>query len=67
MHDLLVYLDSTPTSRGTRAATLELARRVGARVLGVFVIRPAGSVTNDYADRDTDPHVARTRARPPHV
>ena len=40
MHDLLVYLDSTPTSRGTRAATLELARRVGARVLGVFVISP---------------------------
>lgn len=33
-------------------------------VLGVFVMRSAGCVINDYADRDLDPHVARTRGRP---
>ena len=33
-------------------------------VLGVIVMRSAGCVINDYADRDLDPHVARTRDRP---
>lgn len=33
-------------------------------VLGVFVMRSAGCVINDYADRDFDPHVQRTRDRP---
>jgi 4-hydroxybenzoate polyprenyltransferase len=33
-------------------------------VLGVLVMRAAGCVINDYADRDLDPHVARTRHRP---
>lgn len=33
-------------------------------VLGVVVMRSAGCVVNDYADRDIDPHVDRTRARP---
>jgi len=33
-------------------------------VLGVFLMRSAGCVINDYADRDIDPHVARTRDRP---
>ena len=33
-------------------------------VLGVFVMRSAGCVINDYADRDFDPHVERTRDRP---
>lgn len=33
-------------------------------VLGVFVMRSAGCVINDYADRNFDPHVARTRGRP---
>lgn len=33
-------------------------------ILGVFVMRAAGCVINDYADRDFDPHVARTRNRP---
>ena len=32
--------------------------------LGVLVMRSAGCVINDYADRDLDPHVARTKARP---
>jgi len=33
-------------------------------VLGVVVMRSAGCVINDYADRGLDPHVARTRDRP---
>lgn len=31
---------------------------------GVFLMRSAGCVINDYADRDFDPHVERTKARP---
>jgi 4-hydroxybenzoate polyprenyltransferase len=33
-------------------------------VLGVVLMRSAGCVINDYADRDFDPHVERTRTRP---
>ncbi|MFO7642145.1 MAG: 4-hydroxybenzoate octaprenyltransferase [Candidatus Competibacteraceae bacterium] len=33
-------------------------------VLGVVLMRSAGCVINDFADRDVDPHVARTRDRP---
>jgi 4-hydroxybenzoate polyprenyltransferase len=33
-------------------------------VLGVIVMRAAGCVVNDFADRDIDPHVRRTRDRP---
>ena len=33
-------------------------------VLGVIVMRAAGCVINDFADRDFDPHVERTRNRP---
>ena len=33
-------------------------------LLGAVVTRSAGCVINDYADRDFDPHVARTRERP---
>lgn len=33
-------------------------------VLGVFIMRSAGCVINDYADRDIDGHVERTRDRP---
>jgi len=32
-------------------------------MLGVFVMRSAGCVINDYADRELDPHVTRTRGR----
>ena len=31
---------------------------------GVILMRAAGCVINDYADRDFDPHVARTKLRP---
>lgn len=33
-------------------------------VLGVLLMRSAGCVINDYADRGFDPHVRRTRERP---
>ncbi|MEA5445733.1 4-hydroxybenzoate octaprenyltransferase [Gammaproteobacteria bacterium AB-CW1] len=33
-------------------------------VLGVFVMRAAGCVINDFADRNIDGHVKRTRERP---
>jgi 4-hydroxybenzoate polyprenyltransferase len=33
-------------------------------VVGVIVMRSAGCVLNDFADRKIDPHVDRTRARP---
>jgi len=32
--------------------------------LGVVLMRAAGCVINDYADKDFDPHVERTRLRP---
>ena len=32
--------------------------------LGVWLMRSAGCVVNDYADRGLDPHVQRTRERP---
>ena len=33
-------------------------------LIGVFVMRSAGCVINDVADRDFDPHVERTENRP---
>ncbi|HSG65024.1 MAG TPA: 4-hydroxybenzoate octaprenyltransferase [Gammaproteobacteria bacterium] len=33
-------------------------------VLGTVVMRSAGCIINDFADRNIDPHVARTRDRP---
>lgn len=33
-------------------------------VFGVFLMRSAGCVINDFADRDFDPHVERTKERP---
>lgn len=33
-------------------------------ILGVFLMRSAGCAVNDFADRNFDPHVARTRHRP---
>lgn len=43
--------------------------RPGAKLLAIFVagtvlMRSAGCAINDYADRDYDPHVQRTRDRP---
>ncbi|HET7650740.1 MAG TPA: 4-hydroxybenzoate octaprenyltransferase [Gammaproteobacteria bacterium] len=33
-------------------------------VAGVFIMRSAGCIMNDFADRNFDPHVKRTRERP---
>lgn len=33
-------------------------------VIGVFIMRSAGCIMNDFADRKFDPHVVRTRERP---
>lgn len=33
-------------------------------MMGTVLMRSAGCVVNDYADRDFDPHVARTKNRP---
>ena len=33
-------------------------------ILGVIIMRSAGCVINDYADRNVDAHVARTKQRP---
>jgi 4-hydroxybenzoate polyprenyltransferase len=33
-------------------------------VIGVFIMRSAGCIMNDFADRRFDPHVKRTRERP---
>ncbi|WGZ94565.1 MAG: 4-hydroxybenzoate octaprenyltransferase [Candidatus Thiothrix putei] len=33
-------------------------------IAGVVLMRSAGCAINDYADRDVDPHVARTKTRP---
>lgn len=33
-------------------------------IAGVFLMRSAGCILNDFADRDLDPHVERTRDRP---
>ncbi|VAW89683.1 4-hydroxybenzoate polyprenyltransferase [hydrothermal vent metagenome] len=33
-------------------------------IVGVVLMRSAGCVINDYADRDFDPHVERTKQRP---
>ena len=37
---------------------------LGVIVLGVVLMRAAGCVINDYADREFDPHVERTKTRP---
>jgi 4-hydroxybenzoate polyprenyltransferase len=36
----------------------------GVFMLGTVLMRSAGCVVNDYADRDFDPHVERTKNRP---
>ncbi len=46
------------------AAGVPDPRVLGVFVAGVWVMRSAGCVINDYADRAFDPHVWRTRDRP---
>jgi 4-hydroxybenzoate polyprenyltransferase len=55
-----------PTLWGVWVATAgrPSAHLLAVFVFGVFVMRSAGCVMNDLADRDFDPHVERTRDRP---
>ena len=39
-------------------------RVLGVFVAGVILMRSAGCAINDFADREFDPHVARTKSRP---
>jgi len=65
-HHLLVPIDGSELSDRATEASLELARKVGARVTG-FVVEPhpplpnMGSHPATYA-RDADDHLARTEA-----
>lgn len=65
-HHLLVPIDGSELSERATDASLELARKVGARVTG-FVVEPdpplpsMGSHPATYA-RDAEQHVARTEA-----
>jgi nucleotide-binding universal stress UspA family protein len=65
-HHLLVPIDGSELSERAADASLELARKVGARVTG-FVVEPhpplptMGSHPAAYA-RDADEHLARTEA-----
>ncbi|HWI36049.1 MAG TPA: 4-hydroxybenzoate octaprenyltransferase [Burkholderiales bacterium] len=43
---------------------LPSAGMVAIFVIGTLLMRSAGCAVNDYADRDFDPHVKRTRERP---
>lgn len=46
------------------AGGLPPVKLIAVFLLGAFLMRSAGCVINDYADRDFDPLVARTRHRP---
>jgi 4-hydroxybenzoate polyprenyltransferase len=45
-------------------APLPALKLLAVFVAGTIVMRSAGCVINDFADRDIDPHVKRTRGRP---
>jgi len=55
-----------PTMWGLFAAAggLPSLKNITVFVAGVFLMRSAGCVINDFADRDFDPHVERTKLRP---
>ncbi len=55
-----------PTMWGLLAASngAPQAKHLVIFVVGVFLMRSAGCVINDFADRKLDPHVARTKERP---
>ncbi|ATX82671.1 4-hydroxybenzoate polyprenyltransferase [Mariprofundus ferrinatatus] len=55
-----------PTMWGLFAGAQELPsfKNLFIFVAGVFLMRSAGCVINDFADREFDPHVERTKQRP---
>ncbi|MGH8353516.1 MAG: 4-hydroxybenzoate octaprenyltransferase [Pseudomonas sp.] len=61
-----IYLLLWPTlwALWVAAEGVPSAKNLGIFVLGVILMRAAGCVINDYADRHFDGHVKRTQARP---
>jgi 4-hydroxybenzoate polyprenyltransferase len=51
-------------ARAGAFAPLPSLKLLAVFVAGTVVMRSAGCVINDFADRDIDPHVKRTRGRP---
>ena len=60
----LLLLWPTLTALWLASGGVPNAGLLAAFVVGTFVMRAAGCVMNDIADRDFDPHVERTRNRP---
>ena len=60
----LLLLWPTLTALWLASGGVPNAGLLAAFVAGTFVMRAAGCVMNDIADRDFDPHVERTRDRP---
>ncbi len=60
----LLLLWPTLTALWLASGGVPGAEHLVAFVAGTFVMRAAGCVMNDIADRDFDPHVERTRNRP---
>lgn len=60
----LLLLWPTLTALWLASGGVPAPRLLAAFVAGTFVMRAAGCVMNDIADRDFDPHVERTRDRP---
>lgn len=60
----LLLLWPTLTALWLASGGVPSAGLLAAFVAGTFVMRAAGCVMNDIADRDFDPHVERTRNRP---
>lgn len=60
----LLLLWPTLTALWLASGGVPEAWLLAAFVAGTFVMRAAGCVMNDIADRDFDPHVERTRERP---
>ncbi len=61
---ILLLLWPTLWALWVAAGGLPSLQNLAIFVTGVVVMRAAGCVVNDLADRDFDPHVARTRDRP---
>ncbi len=61
---ILLLLWPTLWSLWLAAGGVPSLKNLAIFVLGCVLMRSAGCVINDYADRDFDKHVARTRERP---
>ncbi len=61
---ILLLLWPTLWALWIASAGVPAAKTLAIFIAGVVLMRSAGCAINDYADRDIDPHVARTRQRP---